>query len=588
MRRRTASGAHSGSQPHICRPMDDVRGHLKSILGSDSFRRSPHASALLSYLVDCALAKSIPKEYVIATDALGRPADFDPRTDPAVRVEVRRLRQKLLEYYAEIGRDSDLVFELPKGGYGLTWHRRPRVEAPPSIAVLPLENLTGDPSKEYFVDGLTEELTGELARAASLRVVARTSAFVFKNRPADVREIGRCLNVSNLVEGSVRWSHGRVRVTVQLVEADSGYHRWAETLEVDESEILACQRELAVRIREALMLGIGPRDDRPAEAGPPDAEAYATLLRARHHWHARTPEGVGKALRLLEELTTRCPGYAAPWAARAECYCVLGLDAPERTVELGELALACAARALALAPNLADAHAAQGWAIGQYRFDHEGSERHLKRAIELKPSYVMARYVWGMAASALRRFDEALHYVESAVALDPLSMVAHRGVAYVWFARGEYDRAREHILQALDLAPRAGFATYLHGLIEAESGNTRLGLDLLRRAIAQAGGSWPFMEGFIAYYQARAGDSAAAEACERRLAEAGSPNHMALALAALGRRDTAAAVVQLELAANAGDPFVVHIADHPPFTELLEVPRARMLYQRFNLPVGGV
>lgn len=566
--------------------MDDVRGHLLSILGSDSFRRSPHASALLRYLVDCALTKSIPKEYIIATDALGRPADFDPRTDPSVRVEVRRLRQKLLEYYAETGRDSELVFELPKGGYGLTWHRRPRVETPLSIAVLPLDNLTGDPSKEYFVDGLTEELTSELARAADLRVVARTSAFVFKNRPADVREIGRRLNVSNLIEGSVRWSNGRVRATVQLVEADSGYHRWAETLEVDERDTLACQQELAARIREALMLGIRPKEAQCAEAGPPDAEAYTTLLLARHHWHARTPEGVGKALRLLEELTTRCPAYAAPWAARAECYCVLGLDAPERTVELGELALACAERSLALAPDLADAHAAHGWAIGQYRFDHAGSERHLKRAIELKPSYMMARYVWGMAASVLRRFDEALQYVESAAALDPLSMVAHRGVAYVWFVRGELERAREHILQALDLAPRAAFATYLHGLIEAESGNTDLGLELLRRAIAQAGGTWPFMDGFIAYYLARAGQTEAAAVCERRLAEASSPNHMALALAALGRRDTAAAIEQLELAADAHDPFLVHIADHPPFAQLRAEPRAQALYQRFNLPFG--
>ena len=122
------------------------------------------------------------------------------------------------------------------------------------------------------------------------------------------------------------------------------------------------------------------------------------LLRARYHWHTRTPEGVAKALRLLEELTTRFPDYAAPWAARAECYCVLGLDAPVRVVELGALALECAERALVLAPHLAEAHAAQGWAIGQYRFDHAGSERHLKTAIELKPSYVMARYVWGMAA----------------------------------------------------------------------------------------------------------------------------------------------------------------------------------------------
>jgi TolB-like protein/Flp pilus assembly protein TadD len=564
--------------------MDDVRRHLLSILASDVFRRSPHASRLLTYLVDCAIAGSVPKEYVIATDALGRSPDFDPRTDPVVRVEVRRLRQKLLEYYAEAGRDSSLVLDLPKGGYGLTWRDRPRPDEPLSIAVLPFENLTGDPSKEYFVDGLTEELTSELARAVELRVVARTSAFVFKNRPTDARDVGRRLNVSNLVEGSVRWSNGRIRATLQLVETESGFHRWAETHEVAEHDILGCQQELAARLREALLLGIKPRDAAAVAADPPDAEAYAMLLRARHHWHARTPEGVAKALR-LEELNSRFPGYAARGRRVPSATACWVSTLPPDPWHSGDLALECGTRTR-LAPNLAEAHAAQGWAIGQYRFDHAGSERHLQRAIELKPSYAMARYVWGMAACALRRFDEALRYVESAVELDPLSMVAHRGVAYVWFARGDLERAREHVLQALDLSPRAPFATYLHGLIEAEAGNTDLGVTLLQRAIAQAGGTWSFVEGFIAYYQARAGQPEVAEASERRLGEIDPPNHMALALAALGRHDIPEAIHQLELAAGARDPFLVHIADHPPLTQLLAEPRATSLYRRLNLPVG--
>ena len=194
--------------------MDAVRAHLQDILASEEFRRSPQASAVLRFLVESAIAKSVPKEYTIATEALGRHADFDPRTDPAVRVEARRLRQKLLEYYAGAGRDAGLVFDLPKGGYALTWrHQLPAAE-PLSIAVLPFANLSGDAAKEFFADGLTEELTSELARAADLRVVARTSAFAFKGGAADIREIGRRLNVSTLVEGSVRWSDGRVRATV--------------------------------------------------------------------------------------------------------------------------------------------------------------------------------------------------------------------------------------------------------------------------------------------------------------------------------------------------------------------------------------
>jgi adenylate cyclase len=563
-----------------------VRAHLQDILASEEFRRSPQSSAVLRYLVESALAKSAPKEYAVATEALGRPADFDPRTDPAVRVEVRRLRQKLLEYYAGAGRDASLAFDLPKGGYALTWRRRPQAAASTSIVVLPFANLSGDPSKEYFADGLTEELTSELARAADLRVVARTSALAFKGRTADVREIGRRLNVSTLVEGSVRWGDGRVRATVQLIDAGSGFHRWAHSYEAAEGDILGCQQELAIRIREALLLRVSPGDAEPPEAGPPTPEAYLQFLRARFHWNARTADGIAKALRLLEELAARYPGYAAPWAARAECYCVLGLDAPSKRTDYGELALACSERSLVLAPKLAEAHAARGWALGQYRFDHAAAEQHLTRAVELKPGYVMAHYVLSMAAGALRRFDDALRHAESAVTLDPLSMVAHRGVAYIWFARGDLDRAREHVLQALDLAPGAAFATYLHGLVEAEAGQTDLGLALLERAITQAGGSWPLIEGFMAYYQARAGLAAAAAATERRLAGLAPLNHMALALAAMGRGDTAGAIDQLDLAARVGDPFVVHIADHPPFPQLRREPRARDLYRRLSLPTG--
>jgi tetratricopeptide (TPR) repeat protein len=296
---------------------------------------------------------------------------------------------------------------------------------------------------------------------------------------------------------------------------------------------------------------------------------------------------VRKALQLLEELTTRYPGYAAPWALRAECYCVLGLDAPATTREFGQLALACSERALGLAPHAAEAHAASGWAKGEYLFDHAAAEFHLKRALELKPGFVTARYVWGVAACALRRFDEGLRYLESAAALDPLSMLAQRGVAYAWFVRGDLHRAREHVLQALDLAPAAPFALYLHGLIEAEAGNTDPGIDLLRAAITQAGGTWPFIEGFVAYYLGRSGRAAEAAAAAKGLAALSPPPHMALALADLGGGRRGSAIAHLEAAARAGDPFVVHIADHPPFPHLMGEGRFDALCRRLNLPVQG-
>ena len=571
--------------------MDAVRAHLQSVLASDEFRRAPHSSALLRYLVDSAFAKVVPKEYAIATEALGRPSDFDPRADPAVRVEVRRLRQKLTEYDAGPGRGADIELEVPKGAYAIIWSHRLRAGDKPSVVVLPFANLTGDAGKEYFVDGLTEELTCGLACVPELRVVARTSAFLFKDRGVDIREIGARLNVSAIVEGSVRWSEGRVRVTAQLIEADSGFHRWGHSVEADERDLVRCQQELAVLLREALLPSPGSGRIESPEAGPPGPAAYTLFLRARHYWNERTPDGVEKALRLLEEITARFPGYAAPWAARAECCCVLGLDAVTPR-ELGDSAVECGNRALSLAPHSAAAHAAAGWALGAYRFDHVAAEQHLKRAIELMPGHVMARYVWGMAACALRRFDEGLHYAETAASLDPLSMVARRGVAYACFARGDLTRAREHVVESLDLSPHAPFATYLHGLIEAEDGNAAAGLALLQQAITQAGGAWPLVEGFAAYYLARAGRSGDASAIRARLSSPPAPAHLPLALVELGVGRIDEAIACLERSAAAGEPFVIHIANHPPFPQLLPVPRFQTLCRRLNLlpvrPAPGV
>ena len=568
--------------------MDALRAHLASVLASDTFRRAPHSSALLRYLVDSTLSNTVPKEYAIGTEALGRPPGFDPRTDPSVRVEVRRLRQKLLEYYEGPGAHSDVVIDIPKGGYAIALSHREQAAqaAAAAVAVLPFVNLTGDAAKEYFVDGLTEELTSELARSPELRVVARTSAFLFKERAEDVREIGRRLNVASLVEGSVRWSEGRARVTAQLVETRTGFHRWAHSSEVCEQDVLRCQQELAARIREALLPRLVQPAMEPAETGPPTAEAYALFLRARFHWHTRSREGIDKALRLLEELTTRFPGYAAPWAALGECYCVLGLDGHHDVQGVGTAALECSARALMLAPNLAEAHAAEGWARGEYCYDHAAGERHLKRAIELKPSYVSARYVWAMAACALHRFDEGLRHAQAAAACDPLSMTARRGVAYAHFVQGDYNRAREEVLAALELAPGAPFALYLQGMIEAEAGNDAEGIEILRDAIRLSGGSWPVVEGLLAYYLSRAGRCAEADGTARALLASDHRDGLALALAALARRDTDGVIHHLELAREQGNAMIVHIADLPAFRRLSTEPRYRSLCARLNLPAG--
>jgi serine/threonine-protein kinase len=261
-----------------------VRGQLEKLLASDAFARADRMSRFLRFIVEETLQGrgSQLKEYLIGLEVFDRNGSYDPRTDPVVRGEARRLRSKLIEYYEQQGRGDPVRIHLPKGSYAAMFEIDTTAttdEAPPiarrgpahskSIAVLPFLNLSPNPQNQYFSDGLTEEIIHVLGKVSGMRVVARTSAFQYKGTVYDVRQIGEQLHVRTLLEGSVRKSGKRLRVTARLVDAVNGYYVWSETYDRNVVDIFAAQEELSCAIVATLRLHwLGTASSLPWEEYP--------------------------------------------------------------------------------------------------------------------------------------------------------------------------------------------------------------------------------------------------------------------------------------------------------------------------------
>ncbi|MGH9718620.1 MAG: hypothetical protein ACRD8O_00275, partial [Bryobacteraceae bacterium] len=254
-------------------PPDAVQAQLQRILSSKSFATSARLTRFLRFTVTAALEGRAAelKEYVIGVGVFDRKASFDPRVEPIVRVEARRLRAKLRQYYETDGQLDALIIDFPKGSYTPKFRSRDAVDpaasqpAAPShntVAVLPFANLGSDADNEYFSDGLTEELIHALTKVEGLLVVARPSAFHFKGQAQDVQKIGEQLGVHSVLEGSVRRSGSRLRISAQLIEVATGFYLWSETYERKIEDVFAIQEEIAHAIVDALkvkLTGSGER-----------------------------------------------------------------------------------------------------------------------------------------------------------------------------------------------------------------------------------------------------------------------------------------------------------------------------------------
>jgi TolB-like protein/Tfp pilus assembly protein PilF len=413
-----------------------------------------------------------------------------------------------------------------------------------SVAVLPLDNLTGDPSQEYFVDGVTEAIISDLAQITTLRVISRTSAMHYKENRKPLREIARDLGVDALVEGSVaRWGD-RVRVTAQLIDGSTDRHIWSNGYEREIRDILALQREVAQAIAGEIAAKIQSEEqEHLAQNRAIDPHVYEAYLKGRFIANKRNEKAIRTAIEYFEQALQWDPEFAPAYAGLADCYHFLAVPArvlPPR--DAARLSKSAAAKALSLDDRLAEAHTTLGWVLFSYDSDLAGSEREFKRALELNPSYVHAHIWYSYYLLAVDRVDEAHAALERARQLDPLSPDAYRTLGRFFFETKDYDRAIDQYKKALELAPEQHPNHYGLGLVYEAKKNYAEALDEYKKALLISPGNVAIRAAAARIHALSGRQSEAEQALqdlESALTAANAAYEIGRAWALLGRDDRA-------------------------------------------------
>lgn len=339
-----------------------------------------------------------------------------------------------------------------------------------SIAVLPFDNLSNDPEQEYFADGMTEELITNLGKIGALRVISRTSVMQYRGTRKPLPQIGRELKVDAIVEGTVRRSGNRMRITANLLEAPTDRHLWAESYERDQRDALTLQGEVAQAIAREIQIKVTPREQALlASARPVNPEAYRLCQLGRFQWNKRTEEGFKSAIEYFQRAVEVDPGYAPAYAGLADSIILLsdwGYMPAREVVPRGK---AAALKAVEIDPLLAEAHTSLALACYEYDWDWPACTKEFQRAIELNPNYATARQWYGEYLARMRRFNEAIAENEKAQQLDPLSPQIGLSVALRFIDARRYDEAISQVEKALPLFPDYPIAYwYLGGAYEAK------------------------------------------------------------------------------------------------------------------------
>jgi len=313
-----------------------------------------------------------------------------------------------------------------------------------SLAVLPLENLSGDPSQNYFADGMTDELITDLAQISALRVISRTSVMAYKGARKPLPQIARELNVDAVVEGTVLRSGDQVRITAQLIEASTDKHLWSQSYEGELRDTLALQNRVASAIADQIRINLTPREQaalKSAKAVNP--EAYQSYLKGRYFWNKRTSDGLRAALAYFNEAIDEDPNYAEAYSGLADTYALMGdwQYAVMTPKEAFPKAKAAAIKALELDSSLSEAHTSLGYSLRAFDWDFDSAGKEFQKAIEINPGYATAHHWNAMNLGLLGRPQEALVEMRKAENLDPLSLIINADLAEFLLLTHSYDES---------------------------------------------------------------------------------------------------------------------------------------------------
>jgi TolB-like protein/Flp pilus assembly protein TadD len=575
-----------------------IREQLGRILASRFFANSSRLGRFLTFAAEHALNGNGErlKEYVVGVEVFDRKSPYDPRIDPIVRVEARRLRSKLKSYYVSAGRDDRLVIELPKGGYTPIFRVRTPVQpkvrrratpasAETAIAVLPFANLTRQPDDDYFSDGLTEELIHRLTRLRNLRVVAWTSASQLRGRDEDLQGLRELLKVDVVLRGSVRRAAGSVRVTAQLIETASGAYLWSETYDRDMKDILTIQEGIARAIVATLQLTLAspPGETSLEESNP---ESFNLYLQGRFHWNKRTGQGLYKSIQCFQEAVALDPNSALAYAGLADAYSLLADYGHEPPSESMPKARTAAMKALELDPNCGEAYTSLAMIRSHFDWNWDEAGVLYRRAIEINPGYSTAHHWLAIDYLAMQgRFDEAAVEIRSAVRLDPLSLIIREGEAYLMMLRREYDEAMARFAQLLDLDSSYYKSYSSMARVHIQRGQYSDAIAMLEKARSLAG-DLPNILGALGQAFALAGRTADARKCVVELTATSMRRYVpsgSLAVIYIGLGDHCKALDLLHTACDNRDLAVTAFKVHPIYDPLRGSSGFQALVRRIGL-----
>jgi TolB-like protein/DNA-binding winged helix-turn-helix (wHTH) protein/Flp pilus assembly protein TadD len=470
----------------------------------------------------------------------------------------------------------------------VVWTLRSRSEPSPtirSLAVLPLENLSGDVSQEYFADGMTDELITNLGQIKALRVISRTSVMPYKGTRKPLPQIAHELNVDAVVEGTVLRSGDQVRITAQLVEASADKHLWAQSYEGDLRNTLALQSQVARAIAEQIRINLTPRE--VAFLGTSkvvNPEAYKAYLKGRYFWNKRTTEGLKKAVEYFDQAIALDPTYAQAHSGLADSYALLGdweygVLAPK---DAFPRAKAAATRALDLDNTLGEAHTSLAFCLDVFDWDWVSAEREFTRAIELNPGYATAHHWYAWHLIVLGRYDEAITEMRKAESLDPLSLIISADLADALLIARHYDESMQQSRKTLEMDPNFALAHYQLGQALVQKRMYNEAIAELQRAIALSGDNSTF-ESNLAFAYAVSGKKDEAvkilNGLKNRNHNFSNFSEIALIYAGLDEKDQA--MIWLEKAYQ--QRFNPSILKRPAFDNLRSNPGFQDLVRRIGL-----
>ncbi len=403
----------------------------------------------------------------IVARALTKPIDARYQSANDMLADLKRVGERLAREKSKAGR---------RGAGG--------AERRPSIAVLPFTNLSADPEQEYFCDGMAEEIINALSHVEELRVVARTSAFAFKGKSEDIRDIGRKLDVESVLEGSVRKAGDRVRISAQLISVDDGYHLWSERFDRRMEDVFAIQDEISLTIVEKLKIKLmAPEKQEIARRHTDNLEAYNLYLRGRYFWNKRTGSELRKAARCFEQAIAKDPTYAPAYSGLADTYTMLGSYDFLPEAEAYPKAKEAALKAVDLDDTLAEAHSSLGEVIFNSGENPEAARQEFKRAIALNPGYATTHHWYSILLMRTGSFEEALAEGNRALDLDPLSIIIKLHVSQLRAIALDWAGAEDLFFRALEIDPANAKVHADYGFFLAVMGRTEEGLAQARQAL---------------------------------------------------------------------------------------------------------